>query len=339
VLVAGVAVAGWAYATGRFGFGPLSAKDEAAVTAIAEGVEGPEWANDGDRECAADDLVHDTRSPELEKRGLIEPDGNGWTYTGEWRLDDAKAYVEAALDCAGDWPEEIAEGWNLDDTDCLEDLGTSTVADYFAESFSLSDDEDRAQERRDAAVEGLDECYVSDPPEPRAKPRPAYRAVTFRFEEPESDSGDVTLRVKQDGAWTPVDRDSFAVDTSSGGRKGCVEARVEATYPWGSSRSTEKRFCGKSKPARIWWVKAKRCTFSAGCTKWELHYEGFASFESTTVRLLENGGNCNSESGECAHTFLTPVEGRGIAISWSVFPGYDEHFEGRIGRMKAVLPN
>jgi hypothetical protein len=284
--------------------------------------------------------VHDIRSPDLEKHGLIEPDGDAWTYTGEWQLDDAKAYVEAVLGCADDWPEEIGEGWDLDDTDCLEELGTSTVADYFvAESLSVSEGDDRAQERREQAVEGLDDCYVSDPPAPSAKPRPAYRAVDLRFEEPESDSGDVTIRVNQDGDWAPVDRNLFTVDTTSGGRKGCVEARVEATYPWGSSRSTEKRFCGRSKPARIWWVRAKRCTFSPGCTKWELHYEGFASFDTATVRLLENGGNCNSESGSCSNTFLTPVEGRGTAVSWSVYPGYDEHFEARIGRMRAVLPD
>jgi len=340
VLVAGASVSAWAYATGRFGIGPLSAEDKAAVTAIAEGVEGPEWADADQRECAADELVHDTRSPDLEKHGLIEPEGDGWTYTGEWRLQEATTYVEAVLDCSDDWAAQVGEGWNLEDTDCLEDLGTATVAGYFvAETFSITSGEDDAQEGRDEAVAGLDECYVADPPAPRAKSRPAYRAVSFTFKDPESDTGKATLRIREAGGWAPIDGRKHTVSTPSGGRKGCVEAQVETTYPWGSSSSADKRFCGKSKPARIWWVRAKSCTYTPGCTKWDLHYEGLESFQTPTVRLLENGGDCNSESGECSQTFFTSGEGRGTAISWSVYPGYDEHFEARVGRMTAVLPD
>jgi hypothetical protein len=340
VLVTGLAITGWAYATGRFGIGPLSAKDEAAVTAIAHGVEAPEWAGEDERECAADQLVRDSRSPDLERRGLIEADGDGWTYTGKWQHDDATAFVESVLDCSDDWPAVVGESWNLEDTDCLGDLDSSTVAEYFvAEGFALSDGEDGAQEGRDQAVAGLDECYVSDPPAPSAKARSAYRAVNFRFKEPESDYGDVILLARDSGDWAPVDGGAHQVDTVAGGRKGCVEARVEASYPWGTSRTSEKRFCGRSKPARIWWVRAKRCSYTAGCTKWDLRYEGLASFDSATVRLLENGGDCNSESGRCARTFIGSANGRGTAISWSVYPGYDEHFVGRIGRLEAVLPD
>jgi hypothetical protein len=339
VLVAGLAVTGWAYFTGRFGIGPLSAKDKAAVTAIADGVEGLEWAGDDDRECAADRLVRDVRSADLEKHGLIEPDGDDWTYTGEWRLDDAEAYVEEVLDCADDWPAQVGEGWALENTDCLEDIGVSTVAGYFVPELSLADGEDRAEEAKQEAVAELDDCYVSDPPEPSAKARPGYRAVNFRFQEPESDAGDVVLQVRDDGDWAPVDGRKHQVDTNSGGAKGCVEARVEATYAWGTKASTDKRFCGTSKPARIWWVKAKRCTASPGCTTWDLRYEGLASFDTLTLRLFQNGGDCNSQSGQCTFTLTSSGDGRGLAFSWSVYPGYNERFEARIGRMTAVLPN
>ena len=82
----------------------------------------------------------------------------------------------------------------------------------------------------------------------------------------------------------------------------------------------------------------RSCTYTAGCTTWDLRYEGFASFDSENVRLFENGGDCNSESGQCEHTFLTSATGRGVAVSWSVYPGYSERFEARIRKMTAQLP-
>ena len=85
VLVIGLGVTGWLYATGRFGFGPLSAADKAAARAIVDGVERPAWAGEADTECAVDDLVHEHRSDGLESRGLVEREGTDWTYTGEWR--------------------------------------------------------------------------------------------------------------------------------------------------------------------------------------------------------------------------------------------------------------
>ena len=194
-------------------------------------------------------------------------------------------------------------------------------------------------EGRDEAVTALDECYVSDPPEPRAKPRPGYRSVVFRFRDLEPEAGRATLQVRDDGAWKPLDGNTHAVSTESGGAKGCVEAQAEASYPWGTKVATEKRFCGKSEPSRIWWVKAKNCTYTPGCTTWDLRYEGFESFSSESVRLIENGGDCNSESGQCTHSFLTNATGRGLAVSWSVYPGYDERFEARIRKMTATLPN
>ena len=207
VLVAGLSVTAWAYFTGRFGIGPLSAKDKEAVTAIADGVEAPEWADSGDRECAADELVRDTRSAELEKRDLIKADGDGWTYTGKWRYQEATTYVEALLDCSDDWAEKVGEEWELDDTDCLADIDDSTMADFYvAETLELSEGKDEADEGREEAVDALDECYVSDPPEPSAKARPAYRAVNFRFAALGSDAGRAVLMVRDLGAWKPLRR-------------------------------------------------------------------------------------------------------------------------------------
>ncbi len=166
-----------------------------------------------------------------------------------------------------------------------------------AETLTLSEGQEEADEGRADAVSALDECYVADPPEPSAKARSAYRAVVFEFDDLGPEAGTATLEVRDDGAWKPVDGRTHAVDTDAGGRKGCVDARVEATFPWGTTSATDKRFCGRSKPPRIWWVRAKNCTYTAGCTTWDLRYEGFASFDSENVRLFENGGDCNSESG------------------------------------------
>ncbi|HWM73575.1 MAG TPA: hypothetical protein VNQ53_07535, partial [Nocardioides sp.] len=178
LLVAGLSVAAWAYFTGRFGVGPLSAKDEAAVSAIADDVEAPAWADADARECAADELVHESRSADLEKRGVIDAEGDGWTYTGEWRYPDASTYVEALLDCSDDWPEQVGDEWELESTDCLADIGASTMAGFFvAETFTLSEGQEDADDARAEAVSALDECYVADPPEPSANARPAYRAV------------------------------------------------------------------------------------------------------------------------------------------------------------------
>lgn len=340
LLVAGLSVAGWAYATGRFGIGPLSAEDEKAVTAIADGVAAPEWADEGDRECAADELVHDTRSAQLEERDLISADGDGWTYTGTWRYPEASTYVEALMDCVGDWVERVGEEWELDSTDCLEDIDDATIAGFYvAETLELTAGQDDAEQHRADAVDALDECYVSDPPEPSATARPGYREVSFRFADLGAEAGRAVLMVRELGAWEPLDGTTHAVDTDAGGQRGCVDAKAEATYPWGTTTTTERRFCGKSKPPRIWWVRAKSCTYTAGCTTWNLKYEGFKSFDTQTVRLVENGGDCNSESGTCVDQFVTGATGRGRAVAWSVYPGYAERFEARIGKLTAPLPD
>jgi hypothetical protein len=339
LLVAGLSVTAWAYLTGRFGFGPLSAKDEKAVTAIADGVEAPEWASSADRECAADELVQDHRSAELAKRGLVDAKGDGWTYSGKWHYDDASTYVEALLDCSGDWEQEVGDEWDLESTDCLEDIDDPTMADYIvAETLALSEGQDDADRGHEEAISALDECYVTDPPEPSAKARPGYRSVRFTFDDLGADAGRATLMIRDDGAWKPLDGNRHSVDTDSGGQRACVDARAEAAYPWGTTTEAETTVCGKSEPSRVWWVKAKSCSFTAGCTTWELRYEGFESFTTKTVRLLENGGDCNSESGTCTFRFYTDPSGRGRAVSWSVYPGYDERFEARIGKRTVPLP-
>src|SRR5690606_34315679 len=142
--------------------------------------EKPAWASDGDVDCAVDELLHQHRSGELEKRGLVEGSGDDWTYTGSWKRADANSYYESLLECSGSWARQVGDEWGLEDTDCLDDIGASTMAAWFAQdSLELSDGEARAEEDRDEAVEELDECYLKTPPAPRATATPAYRAVKF----------------------------------------------------------------------------------------------------------------------------------------------------------------
>ena len=61
-LVLGLGVFGFLYFTGRLGFGPLSGADKDAVTTIAKEVDAPKWFEKDQLECAADELVHETRS-------------------------------------------------------------------------------------------------------------------------------------------------------------------------------------------------------------------------------------------------------------------------------------
>ena len=334
VLLAGLATGGWAYATGRLGFGPLSADDKAAASAIAAGVEAPEWVDDDQLECAADDLIHGARARELEKRGLVERDGDDWIYTGTWERDDATSFYESVLDCADDWTEQVGEQWKLDDTDCLDDIGTTTMGAFFAASL-VPDDEPAGH---DEAVKRLDECYAKAPAAPQAKAQPAYRAVRFTFAPPQAGGGEVVINTGGAGAWTPLSGSSVAVDTESGGRRGCVEAQTQVTYGWGTSLATESRICGVSKPARIWWKKT-RCTREPGCRAWELRYEGFADLARITARYTSDGGNCLSVSGSCSDTVLVAPGGRGRIVTWS-FPGsYRGVFVATVGKLRTRLPN
>ncbi len=339
VLVAALSVSGWLYASGRLGFGPLSAKDEAAADTIAENVEGPEWASDKDKQCAADQMVEDGRAERLEKAGLVDPKGDGWTYTGTWKADEAAEYGEAVLDCAKDWPEKVGELWSLDDTDCLADIDSEEIAAYFlAESLEIEDPDDIEKGREDA-IEELDECYVSELSLPAVQTTPAYRAVKFTFGQVEGAEDTEVMVRDAGGSYEPLSGNSRTVDTGEGGKQGCVELQVEASYPWGTSSRKESRACGKSKPKRLFWKRAGGCDYTPGCFSWALRYEGFESFDSGIAKLTENGGSCESQSGNCDISFFVPANGRGTAVTFSFPPGWNERFTGQVGNLRATIPN
>ncbi|MCX6401799.1 MAG: hypothetical protein NTX33_17945 [Propionibacteriales bacterium] len=341
LLVIGVAVTGWLYFSGRFGIGPLSAADKDAVAAITDGVDAPAWADEDQVECAVDDLIHESRSGELEKRGLIERDGDDWTYTGEWEVADATAYFDKLLDCSDDWADQVGETWQLEDTDCLEDIGTSTIGAYFARDLLTLSDKDRddsAEKGHAKAVEELDACYAEAPAVPKGTAKPAYRSVTFTFEVPSAANGEVVINTGGAGSWTPLSGSSASVDTEEGGQRGCVEAQVVVTYPWGTTSESQAESCGTSKPKRIWWKKAK-CTSAPGCYAWQLHYEGFKDYTSITARYTSNGGNCMAVSGGCADTIITQGGGRGRLVTWSFPASYDGAFVARIGKLSARIKN
>lgn len=341
-LVMGLGVAGWFYFTGRFGIGPLSAADKDAASAVVDGVEKPAWAGDDDVECAVDDLVHEHRAKGLEKRGVVEKDGDSWSYTGEWRGDDAAAYYESLLDCSDDWAEKVGEEWKLSDTGCLEDIDTETIGAYFArDSLTLASGEESVEKDSTKAVEELDECYLEEPAAPEAKAAPAYRAVAFTFETPEEPkAGELVISTGGAGSWTPLSGTSVEVETEEGGAKGCVQAQAATTYPWGSTAESETEICGTAKPKRIWWQRPKKkCTVQAGCYSFQLHYEGFKDFAAITARYTSNGGNCDAVSGSCSDTITAVPGGRGTIVTWS-FPGsYRGTFVAKVGALKAKIPN
>ena len=339
-LVLGLGVFGFLYFTGRLGFGPLSGADKDAVTTIAKEVDAPKWLDKDQRECAADELVHESRSKDLEKRGLIDRKGDDWEYTGEWTSDDAASYFEKALECSDDWPKQVGKEWDLEDTDCLEKVGSDQVGAFFAnESLDLKDKKDDGlEEDSDEAVKALDKCYSKEPAAPEATAAPGYRAVTFTFTEPESDN--VSIEVNRDGSWSTVSGGTVDIDTEEGGAAGCVEARAVTEYPWGTTAMSEDEFCGKAQPKKLYWQKAKSCTAAPGCVAWVLHYEGFKSYEFITANYTNNGGDCNSQSGNCStRAFDSKGEGKGTIVTWSFPGGYQGNFVAKVGALRAKIPN
>jgi hypothetical protein len=284
-------------------------------------------------------MVEDGRAERLEKAGLVDPQGDGWTYTGTWQGDEAAEYGQAVLDCAEDWPDKVGELWGLDDTECLADIDDEEIAAYFlADSLEIEDAGDIEKGREDA-VEELDECYVSELSLPAVRKTPGYRAVRFTFGRVEgAESSEVMVR-EAGGDYEALSGNSRVVDVGEGGAQGCVELRVEASYPWGTSSQKESRACGTSRPKRLFWKRVRGCDYTAGCFSWALRYEGFASFESGTATLTENGGDCNSQSGNCDISFFSPDNGRGTAVTFSFPPGWDERFEARVGNLRATIPN
>ncbi|MFD1246584.1 hypothetical protein ACFQ3F_02165 [Nocardioides ginsengisoli] len=340
VLVAGLAVGGWLYATGRLGFGPLSAADEDAAQAIADGVDTPAWADDDQVGCAADDLVREHRSGGLEKRGIVSHEGDAWSYTAQWRAADATAFYAGILDCADDWADRVGKEWKIDDTSCLDDIGSATIGAFFAQqALPLADGEKYDDADRDDAVKALDKCYLKQPAPPGARVASGYRSVKFVLKPAPADGpGELTLNTGGDGAWTALAGTTAEVDTEEGGRRGCLQAQTVATYPWGSTAHAEAQFCGEAKPKRIWWTRAK-CTREAGCSAFQLHYEGFRDFAQVRATYTSNGGSCLSTSGSCTDTVSAVPGGRGTVVTWT-FPGsYHGAFVARVGSLKARIPN
>lgn len=341
VLVGGLAVGGWAYGTGRLGIGPLSATDKDAAAAIARDVEGPAWADADQRRCAAEQLLRDRRADDLERAGVIERDGSGWRYTGTWPAADATAYAGALLDCSDDWHAQLGDVWALDDTECLAGLDRAEVAGLVAgTSLTLAASDDAAATLT-GARDGLDDCYASDAPRPEAKATPGYRSVVFRFAAPELPGAEVTVQVGPAGSekTRALRRSTYRLHTGRGGRRGCVRATVVATYPWGSTRTSARRFCGTSDPQRVWWAPREDCAGSPPCRSWDLRYEGWPGRSWITARLVEDGGRCTSVSGSCRVRLVTPRSGRGVIVIWSAFPGWDSEFVAEVGGFTARLPN
>ena len=274
--------------------------------------------------------MHESRSADLEKRGLIDADGDGWTYTGEWQYPDATTYVEALLDCSDDWAEQLGDEWELESTDCLADIGASTMAGYFvAETLTLSEGQEEADEGRADAVSALDECYVADPPEPSAKARSAYRAVVFKFDDLGPEAGTATLQVRDDGAWKPLDGRTHAVDTDAGGRKGCVDAQVEATFPWGTDE--------RHRQALLRPVEAGPDLVGAGQEVHlhrGMHHLGPAlrgRSRPSTPRACgcsRTAATATPRADECEHTFVTSATGTGCRRELVGLPGIHRAIRG-----------
>lgn len=353
VLIIGVALSAFLYLTGRLGFGPLSAKDQEAVAVIADGVDGPAWATASDIECGADHLLHDQRSAELSTTGLIEEDGDGWDYDpSEWDEDTATTFYEGVLDCTDDWAGAVGEVWELDDADCLGGIGTTTMATYFAGETLIglenedgdvaTDADETAATMRADAVADLDDCYVVEAPEPQAKAKPAYRSVRFTFSEIGAEGADFEVTVKDGSEWSELPGATYRLDTGEGGVEGCVDARVSASYPWGTVSEAESEFCGKAKKKEFFWRKLRQCKSEEQrpCQSYELRFAGYRTGEVLTATYTHNGGDCLAASGSCTATQFVQVSGRGMIQTWSFPLDYNGRFVATLeDGTTAVLPN
>jgi len=343
VLIAAAATGGWAYFTGRLGFGPLSAADKDAAATIAAEVDGPEWADEDQVRCAADDLVAERRSGALADSGLIEKDSaadHGWAFTGDWSDDDAHDFLTALLDCSetdGGWAAQLGAEWDLDDTACLSDLGAGRVADFLAVD-ALEQDSTAATAASEKAVGALDECYAATLEAPEAAAKPGYRSVRFTFDEAAPDGAE--LSVAHGGESTTVDGTTFRAEAAEGGERVCITATVSATYPWGTSREAEKESCGRAEPKQLTWKPLARCAADPKpCRSWKLTFAGFRTMEQITATLRQNGGDCQSVSGQCRFSVQVGSTGRGSIVTWSALPNWSDRFTAQVGGLTAVLPN
>lgn len=309
VLLVGLGVGGWAYGTGRLGFGPLSKADKAAATAIGDAVDSPSWADDEQRTCAATRLVHEHRSGDLAERGLIERDGDDWVFTGDWDTAEARVYADGVLACSDDWKKQLAEEWSLDETGCLDDVGRSHVADVLVDT-AIQVDGDDAESVHDTAAARLDDCYGGAPDAVRATARPGDRSVDFDFTVPTAANATTTLSVDGPDGTETVTGTHYSAGTDEGGQQVCIDVTLTAHYGWGSTAaSTPTHACGKAQPKRLWWTRLPSCTYSAGCTTWGLHVSGYAT-GIETLRLTSPVGHCPLTGG-CTKTVVIGSDGRG----------------------------
>lgn len=342
VLVALLGTGAWAFFTGRLGFGPLSAEDKKAVTAIAADAPKPAWASDGDAKCAAEQLVKDERSDALSKAGLIKITGETVTYTGAWRGQQATTYAEGLLSCSGDWSKAIGKEWALTDTGCLGDVDEAAMAGLITTQVMEVEDAG-VQKQADKAVSALDECYASDElTAPTATATPAVLGVDFSVKGPAVEGSEVVLRAKSADSteWAPVSGGKVNIPVREGGQEGCATFEASISYPWGTTKTSETEACGKAKDRRLWWTKDKTCAQPkyAPCSSWTLHYEGYELLSSVTIKLKLNGGNCQSASGTCSDTaFVTKPSG--TWTNWTAPKGWKDRFTAEVDGLTAVLPN
>lgn len=342
VLVALLGTGAWAFFTGRLGFGPLSAEDKKAVTAIAAEAPKPAWASEGNVRCAAETLVKDERTDGLTKAGLITVRGDSVSYTGAWKGPQATTYSEGLLSCAGDWSKAIGAEWGLADTSCLGDIDESTMAGLIvAREMEMA--ADSAEEQADKAVSALDECYASDElAAPTASAAPAVLGVDFAVKGPAVEGSEVVLRAKPADSeeWVPVSGGKVNIPVREGGQEGCATIEASINYPWGTTKTSETEACGKAKDRRLWWTKDKSCAQPkyAPCSSWTLHYEGYELLSSVTIKLKLNGGNCQSASGSCSdRAYVTKPSG--TWTNWTAPKGWKDRFTAEVDGLTAVLPN
>ncbi|SDL11734.1 hypothetical protein SAMN05428985_109231 [Nocardioides sp. YR527] len=342
VLVALLGTGAWAFFSGRLGFGPLSAEDKKAVTAIAADAPKPAWASAGDAKCAAEQLVKDERSDALREAGLIQISGESVTYTGAWRGPQATTYAEGLLSCSGDWSKAIGKEWALTDTSCLGDVDETAMAGLITTQVMEVEDAG-VTKQAEKAVAALDECYVSDElTAPTAKATPAVLGVDFAVTSPTVEGSEVVVQAKSadSSEWAPVTGGKVNIPVREGGQEGCATFQASINYPWGTTKTSEGEACGKAKDRRLWWTKDKKCAQPkyAPCSSWTLHYEGYELLSSVTIKLKLNGGDCRSASGSCSdRAFVTKPSG--TWTNWTAPKGWKDRFTAEVDGLKAVLPN
>lgn len=341
VLVVALGIGGWAFGTGRLGFGPLSAKDKAAASAIADGVKGPSWADSAQRSCAATKLLHHRRSKALAASGLITPDGAGWTFTGSWQAADAQTYADGLLACSDDWEKQVGDQWGLGDTGCLDQVGRTQVAAVLVTTELHVDGAD-ARSAHDSASAALDQCYGTGVAKPTGTAAPAYRAVRFSFDLPTAANARTSLTVEGPDGEDTVNGTTYLAAAQQGGARVCIRATLSATYGWGSTVTSTTRVCGHAKPRRLWWARLPHCSEYAGCVTWALYPAGFRTgIERLTFNGSGGRNDCPFVSGICTRSVLIGSNGRGIdsyVFRVTTGPGKRTDITAHLGGLSARLP-